>query len=80
MEKLIKNGDIILDGTATRNEKEYRAFRKLEVIEEFMEKHSIKDLEELQTAFVVYNTFKSLATKEINKWRNYFYYHYLLFH
>ena len=67
MEKLIKNGDIILDGTATRNEKEYRAFRKLEVIEEFMEKHSIKDLEELQTAFVVYNTFKSLATKEINK-------------
>ena len=67
MEKLIKNGDIILDGTATRNEKEYRAFRKLEVIEEFMETYKIKDVEELQIAFVVYNTFKSLAAKGINK-------------
>ena len=80
MNKLIKNGDIILDGTLTRNEKEKQAFIKLGFIEEIMEKHSIKDLEELQTAFVVYNTFKSLTAKEINKWRNYFYYHYLLFH
>lgn len=80
MERLIKNGDVVLDGTATRNEKEYRAFRKLEVIEEFMEVYKIKDLEELQTAFVVYNTFKSLAAKETNKWRNYFYYHLWLFH
>lgn len=67
MERLIKNGDIILDGKATRNEKEKQAFIKLGFIEEIMEKHSIKDLEELQTAFVVYNTFKSLAAKEINK-------------
>ena len=67
MNKLIKNGDIILDGTLTRNEKEKQAFIKLGFIEEIMEKHSIKDLEELQTAFVVYNTFKSLTAKEINK-------------
>lgn len=67
MEKLIKNGDVILDGTLTRNEKEKQAFIKLGFIEEFMEIYKIKDLEELQTAFVVYNTFKSLATKEINK-------------
>ena len=67
MKKLIKNGDIILDGTLTRHEKEKQAFIKLGFIEEIMEKHSIKDLEELQTAFVVYNTFKSLMAKEINK-------------
>lgn len=67
MNKLIKNGDVILDGTLTRNEKEYIAFRKLQYIEEFMEVYKIKDLEELQTAFVVYNTFKSLAAKGINK-------------
>ena len=67
MNKLIKNGDIILDGTLTRHEKEKQAFIKLGFIEEIMEKHSIKDLEELQTAFVVYNTFKSLAAKEINE-------------
>ena len=67
MNKLIKNGDVILDGTLTRNEKEKQAFIKLGFIEEIMEKYKIKDLEELQIAFVVYNTFKSLAVKGINK-------------
>ena len=41
MERLIKNGNIILDGKTTRNEKEHTAFRKLEYIEELMEVYKI---------------------------------------
>ena len=37
MEKLIKNGDIILDGTLPRYQKEKQAFEKLEYIEGFRE-------------------------------------------
>lgn len=42
MEKrLIKNGDIILDGTLPRYAKEKQAFEKLEHIEGVLEKHNI---------------------------------------
>ena len=41
MKRLIKNGDIILDGTLTRLEKEKQAFTKLEYIEEVLEKHNV---------------------------------------
>lgn len=41
MEKLIKNGDIILDGTLPRYAKEKQAFEKLEYIEGVLEKHNI---------------------------------------
>lgn len=41
MKKLIKDGDIILDGTLTRHEKEKEAFKKLESIECVLEKHNI---------------------------------------
>ncbi len=39
--RLIKNGDIILDGTLPRYAKEKQAFEKLEYIEEVLEKHNI---------------------------------------
>lgn len=41
MERLIKNGDIILDGTLPRYAKEKQAFEKLEYIEGVLEKHNI---------------------------------------
>lgn len=41
MKKLIKNGDVILDGTSPRYAKEKEAFRKLEIIECVLEKHNI---------------------------------------
>lgn len=47
MERLIKDGDIILDGTLTRAEKEKQAFQKLEDIEELMDCYSIRDLRTL---------------------------------
>ena len=48
MGRLIKNGDVILDGTLTRQEKEKQAFKKLEGIEELMECYAIEDLVELK--------------------------------
>ena len=50
MEKLIKDSDIILDGTKTRYEKEHDAFQKLEIIEQIMSNHEINDLSELDNA------------------------------
>ena len=42
MEKrLIKNGDIILNGTLPRYAKEKQAFKKLETIENILEKHNV---------------------------------------
>lgn len=40
-ERLIKNGDIVLDGTLPRYIKEKQAFKKLEAIENILEKHSV---------------------------------------
>ena len=47
MERLIKDGSVILDGTLTRAEKEKRAFQKLENIEELMDCYDIRDLRTL---------------------------------
>lgn len=47
MEKLIKNKDIILDGTLPRYAKEEQAFSKLEEIEKVLDKYSINSLKEL---------------------------------
>ena len=44
MERLIKDGEVILDGTLTRAEKEKQAFEKLEDIEELMDIYDIEDL------------------------------------
>jgi len=49
MERLIRDGDIILDGTATRYEKEKQAFAKLEEIETLMAKYHIESLKALET-------------------------------
>ena len=49
MEKLIRNNDIILDGTATRYEKEQAAFIKLSQIETLLERYEVNDLKELET-------------------------------
>lgn len=40
-ERLIKNGDIILNGTLPRYAKEKQAFKKLETIENILEKHNV---------------------------------------
>lgn len=47
MKKLIKNGDIILDGTQTREQAEKEAFIKLEEIENVLAKHKINDIDTL---------------------------------
>lgn len=47
MERLIKDGDIILDGTVTRCEKEKQAFKKLGNIEELLEIYEVDSLVEL---------------------------------
>ena len=47
MERLIKDGKVILDGTLPQYEKEKQAFKKLEEIEELMECYNIEDLVEL---------------------------------
>lgn len=52
MEKLIKNGEIYLDGTLPKYQKEKMAFEKLEEIEKVMAKYGInttKELEEVLT-------------------------------
>ena len=41
MERLIKNGDVILDGTLTRYQKEKQAFEKLEKLEDIEEELEI---------------------------------------
>lgn len=41
MKRLIKNGDVILDGTLTRYQKEKQAFEKLEKLEDIEEKLGI---------------------------------------
>ena len=67
MKKLIKNGDIILDGKLTRKEKEIEAFCKLGFIEELMEKHKIMGLEELDLALHTYHTFMLYLTEQNEK-------------
>ena len=47
MKRLIKNGDIILDGTQTRQQAEKQAFKKLEELENVLAKHGIDDLDTL---------------------------------
>ena len=67
MNKLIKNGDIILDGTLTRNEKEKQAFIKLGFIEELMNQNKIEDLGELQLALTFYHSWFVFIEKQIKK-------------
>lgn len=47
VERLIKNGDIILDGTLTRCEKERQALLKLGEIEEILSKHKVRNIKDL---------------------------------
>ena len=54
MNRLIKDKDIILDGTAPRFQKEMDAFEKLESIEELLEIYEIKDLVELHKILQLY--------------------------
>ena len=67
MERLIKNGDIILDGTLTRNEKEKQAFIKLGFIEELIEKNKIQDLAELELALTFYHAWFIALEKRFKK-------------
>lgn len=47
MKDLIKDGDVILDGTADRNIKIMEALMKLQTIEAILKRHDIESLEEL---------------------------------
>lgn len=63
MERLIKDGDIILNGTMTRAEKEKQAHKKLEDIEELMDCFGIRDLRTLYRILYL-----SWALGEIHEW------------
>ena len=63
MKKLIKNGDIILDGKLTRKEKEIEAFCKLGFIEEVMSKYKVEDLAELELALAFYHAWFTALEK-----------------
>lgn len=54
MERLIKDGDIILNGTQTREEAEKEAFQKLEDIEELLEDYEIDSYKELAKVLFIY--------------------------
>ena len=54
MGKLIKDGDIILNGTQTRQQAEKQAFKKLEDIEELMECWEVDSLVELNKILNLY--------------------------
>ena len=47
VERLIKNGDIILDGTLPRCEKERQALLNLGEIEEILSKHKVRNIKDL---------------------------------
>ena len=47
MKNLIKDGDVILDGTESRNTKIYEALMKLQTIETILKRHNIESLEDL---------------------------------
>lgn len=47
MERLIEKGNVILDGTLTREEKERKAFGLLEKLEGIMERHGIQSADHL---------------------------------
>lgn len=70
MNRLIKDGNVILDGTLTRAEKEKQAFQKLEDIEELMEKYRIKDLGELNLALNLYHSIYLFLAFELKKETN----------
>ena len=58
MNRLIKDGDIILDGTLSRNDKTKQAFIKLENVERIMEEHELENVAELE---VMLDDFDSLC-------------------
>lgn len=62
MERLIKDNDIILDGTAPRFEKEHCAFVKLGIIEEMMETYHVKDLADLEYRLATHYSLVKLIT------------------
>ena len=64
MERLIKDGDVILDGTLTKKDKIAQALKKLEDIEELMECYYIEDLSTLHR--VLYLAF---SLGEIKTWK-----------
>lgn len=47
MKDLIKDGDVILDGSASRNTKIMEALMKLQTIEAILKRHNIESLEDL---------------------------------
>ena len=64
MERLIKDGSVILDGTLTRADKEKQAFKKLEDIEGLMESYDIEDLSMLHRIL-----FLAWSLGEIKQWK-----------
>lgn len=70
MEKLIENGDVILDGTLTKKDKIKQANCKLGFIEELMEKYHIKDLGELNLALNLYHSIYLFLASELKKETN----------
>ena len=47
MKDLIKDGDVILDGTESRNIKIMEALMKLQTIQAILKRHNIESLEDL---------------------------------
>ena len=55
MKRLIKNDDIILDGTAPRYQKEKEAFHLLSLFEDLLERHELKSIDELEEVLNSYD-------------------------
>ena len=55
MKRLIKDDDIILDGTAPRYEKEKQAFHLLSLFEDLLERHELDSIEELEDVLNSYD-------------------------
>lgn len=64
MERLIKDGKPILDGTEPLYKKEARVFKKLEEIESLLAKHNIRDLKELEGVLILYSAIRTLCIVE----------------
>lgn len=62
MNPLIKDGDIILDGTKTRKQAEKEAFEKLGEIETMLKGYGINSLAKLDAVLHLYTEIKTLMT------------------
>lgn len=67
MERLIKDGDIILNGTKSRKEAEQEAFERLEDIEELLCDYEIDSYAELSKVLFIYWQARTLKERLNNE-------------